>query len=417
MDNTQEKPDHRPAGILLFSLIRGLYAAITLISFDLDIWANKKPPFFPLYDFFALSPPALDFLKYAYFVAVFLFIVGIRVEIFGCLAAAIKLLAILADMKSGYAFFYLSCLALPAFSLIESRSRGNRNPDSTPLLFLVCSVYFFAGIHKLINFSAMRAEVLWTFDNLAIPSFRAICSIRDCSFFGQAAVWLIGPIEILLGALFTFPRLRRYGFVLAILFHLVLSTIVNVRWVGVSMLTLEAAIAVRGRRIRFPSWPRWILLFSPPVACWVLSLWLFESHSAWARLLAEFLFSSALLWLPASVGMDFFQPGWGPPLSLPKGWFGSYFLFLVIFGASPLLWRYSVSNIGWSMFAGGWHRQNKAYFMKVMAPNCGLQKRYWLVAYRTENSDGSFIYKSSRAEYLQSLKEYIYRACPSARVE
>jgi hypothetical protein len=410
----------------LFAVLRSLFALHALLTYD-HSYGNKTPRFILFENPIFSSNAIFHFAESAYYVAIFLFILGIRVEWSGLLAGGLKFLVMFMDFEERWAFAYLPPLAFIAFAIVARTSRnGNLKEtpinDATPLILLVSSVYFFACFHKAYNFSIMQAILPGSLAEWFRDGLDAICSGSACDWFWGFVKWSVVPVEGTLGIFFFFAKTRRFAFLLAIAFHLILLTAFDLNWVGIEMLMLEAAAATLQSRMNWASVASkrsTFTLIVPIVVMIALEASLrpiaYEQKNIF---LIPYYFLSAIMILWPMIWLG--TIGFFSSKSSKVTWQPANFAFacvLALFGISVTLSDYNLPQFGWSVFSGAFHnRLNNKYVVRLDSPGCPLRSTYLLVAYRRPDAKGEMVYYSTRKEFLEQLANYAKQTCPETKV-
>ena len=188
--------------------------------------------------------------------------------------------------------------------------------------------------------------------------------------------WSVIPVELSIGALILFPATRRYGFLLAVVFHTTLCLIENGRdnlvWVGAMMLLLHALGASDQADLKIADlrkkrgYQTSFLVGSLALAlyCW-LSFRDLEL-GVLSQALKTFVFLGPLILVtmfayfrsPLEKPVDFFQPKtWrSSPLSIFAG-------FLILWAMLPMITRYKTDHVGWAMFSGTSNKKESPLFV------------------------------------------------------
>jgi hypothetical protein len=402
------------AKVPLFAVLRSAFAIQALLTFDQDL-GSRTPRFIlsPL----PTSDAVFHFVGYAYYAAVFLFVLGFRVQYTGLIAGAMKILVILMDFEERRAFFYLPPLGLIAFALASRRnSDEEENHNAISLVLLICSIYLFASFHKAYNFSLMQANLPADASTWFHTGMGKICSSFPCERFWRFVTWTVVPVEGTIGILFSFAQTRRFAFLLAILFHLILLTVFDLYEVAIPMLIMEAALATLQARLNWKDLlsKRRLTTLIVPLMVW--SLLAAESWMTQMNLLFYFFKALAVIWPMIWLGCIGFFASESRKVRWKTESF-AYACFLFLFGISPTLFHYTLPGIGWTMFAGPMVRQTpNNYVLEFDSPHCPLKSRYELVAYQSTNQDGEMIYVSTRKEFLEQLANFAKQVCPEIKV-
>jgi hypothetical protein len=160
--------------------------------------------------------------------------------------------AILVTGIAGFAFLLLTTEGRFAFSyfvplgLIAIGIQSFYRSNARPVFVFLGMVYLLAALHKIANFSDMAKYLPIAAQQLFVAeiSSRPEVSLR----LGQLLAWFVVPVELIMGSLFFFQRTRFCGFLLACVFHLLLSVVSSERatlvTVSFSILLVHAIAAV-----------------------------------------------------------------------------------------------------------------------------------------------------------------------------
>jgi hypothetical protein len=408
--------------ISLFAVLRGLFALHALMTYDQ--YYDRGPRFILFENPIFSSDVVFHLTRYAFYIALFLFILGIRVDWTGLFAGALNFLIIFMDFEERWAFCYLAPLGFIAFAIIAGKKRSGKTAtdDAVPLILLICSIYLFASFHKAYNFSLMQANLIPMADFGFRDGLGALCSGARCEWIWRFVKWTAVPVEGAIGVLFFFAKTRRFAFLLATLFHLIIQTVFELDWVGIEMLMLVAIVATLQAQLNWTdiiSKRSILLLVATPMATFGLAAFLgmtgYENNNILLPIY-YFLMASYLFWPMIWLGAIGFFSG----KSLAPKWRPADLVFasvLLLFGIVPILTNYTVPDIGWSMFSGVYeHQLYNSYFIQFHSPRCPLRPRYLLVAHPGPNTKGDMIYVSARKEFLEQLASYAKQICPETKM-
>ncbi len=201
---------------LIATLTWGMLASIGIVAWHLRIVVSRFGS--------ALEGPE-DYFK-----------IGIWAVTVGGLGLVVQLLT----TEQRLVFGYFPSLALIAMGI------GLQIQSHVPSLILVVSLYFSAAAHKLFNFSKMQIYLPESI-SARLPKGFLELSPELVGGIPMLLSYIVVPLEFSMAALLIVKRTRRWGFVIALIFHTLVSTFTN----NADNLALVGLFVLLGHAIQF----------------------------------------------------------------------------------------------------------------------------------------------------------------------
>lgn len=383
-------------------------------------------PLLSLFDSNSLYVPLLDgfifksslficAISATFFVSISAFSIGYKVRCSGTISSLSQFYLLIVFPAGVLSFTHLFPLGCLAFAFSDMQKNPNHE-KSTPLVFLISSVYLTAALQKFFHFELMHFWLPKSLMRFARDWFLALCPSADCLFTEFIAQSVV-PVELLMAVLFLIPTTRIYGYILAVLFHTSLGTMLNLRYVGFFMLLIECAIAVSTPRLTVNNILNrkflvsfFSLLFLLTFAHFLLNE--FEKY----RPIDDFIFT-VLVYFP----LIFFSI-YSLSVSKPKqlvftkvnyGLIG----ILIFYAMVPVLDGYrKFHQWGWSMFSGS-RNQNRIYSIKLILNESIELPNYFPLISKKKELSGDIVLSSTSQELLNRYKEVIQKNYPKIQIE
>ncbi len=382
-------------------------------------------PQIPLWDFlFNIDPNILMGLKVMLLVTATCFAANAFIAWTGSLSTLLMLAIIAINIKNILPFDFLPVFAFFAVTVEESiakkRVSSNKSLWATEII-VVCSVYFFASFHKAFNFPAMldgKYRLLTLFYNSYLNQ---ACTGQNC-FVIEFLFYAVIPTEFLLATLIFLKKTRRFGLMLAFIFHLSISLLTTIVLPGQMMALIEVYYISRFLDL---TW-RDLFVFIKERESLKLLVWLFTliglislflekgllSYDLRFAVLYFFLFFIPIFYYFCNSEMKPMETGVSKPVLLVS-------VLVLTFGFSPLLFNYSYISIGWTMFSGG-HTRSPIYRLALqeVPAACEMPKsNQGFVIYVENLVEPKPYYISLRPNFLKYFDKYLKLICPELKTE
>lgn len=408
--------------ISLYSVLRVISGICGLFFFksspNLNFFSPPGPYHLPIANVGILeSVWFLTLVKIIFLISIALFILGIRIKLFGISAALSKIILLVAFPEGVLAFTYLIPLIWLAFSFAEANDAPSGAQANSPFIYLIASIYLGAALHKLFHFDQMLIRLPIDIMKFARPEFSSLCNNGKC-FATTFASYFVVPVELLIGAAFLVPRLRKFGQISNGIFLVTLYAFLELRLVGLLVFIVQAADYTFENRMRIKDFFTDIVLphkvvLSIGLIC-LLTLFVFANSDV--LILIRELFLNIILFSPFLLLA--FRP------SLRKKINDLYFLsrthvaFLLIvisFALLPAVEGYKNTNmLGWSMFSGA-YMKNLRLTVTVYDNGCIHLPNYSPLVI-TQLKPGKVIMSSFSPDLLNRLSNKISLQCPNAKI-
>lgn len=342
-----------------------------------------------------------------------LIITGRYVWFWGTAMIALGVLALLLQLlttESRLVFSYFSSFTLLASGL-ACRVRNHH-----PLVILLSSLYLSAATHKLLNFSKMLEQI----PELVGPELsRHLISSIDfqrglLGFMSFAVV----PVEYVLGLALIFPRYRRAGFLLALVFHSMLAIGTNdgmgLGFVGFAVLYAHFLLALffglfgdeqdsekdistsLSRALFFSAVMGGGAYFLIRGSAWIGARWVIGLYLPLAALYVTVFCSAAR---SSSLRSPSFKR------STNYLWMGFLFLWFVY----PLALGYRNQQFGWAMFSGA-ASDRAAHCIAVVESSCFQSWRFFPQVRMLQTVQG-VVFVARLESHLDTVRSELKNRC------
>lgn len=333
------------------------------------------------------------------------------------------------------AFAFLPPLMLLALSVRD----GERHEKPVAPVLLLASIYLTASLQKLTHWSAMQGWLPRLLTTRISDPLRALLGPEAVEFVVRGMSFVVIPVEFAMGSLLLFDRTRKFGFVLAVLFHTSLALGENGRdtlvWVGFLMLTAHAVIATDLARLQvreLDSHRIFKIFLITSAICGAVAVILSLSTRDFFEL-RRILKTVAMLTPPIAISAVAYFARTSRPLevfskstwSLSHGHSGP----LILFSALLITWSFGADltdrkteHLGWSMFSGAsWSDPRPLVAFDVANDACtrpltsgGNPNVRFMIWYNPFPEH--FTVRSRFENGLQKLRLYIQQHCPNSKM-
>ncbi len=382
-------------------------------------------PQIPLWDFlFAMDPAVLTGMKIALLATAACFAGNFYIGWTGTISTLLMLAIMAINIKYILPFDFLPAFAFLAVTVEESVAKKRLSTAKSIWgieIIVVCSVYFFAAFHKAYNFPAMlqaKYGLLTYFYNTYLSQ---ACTGQNC-FVIEFLFYAVVPTEFLLATLIFLKKTRRFGLVLAFIFHLSISLLTTVIWAGLMMALIEVYYISRFLDLTRKD----LFNFVKERESLKLLVWLFTLIGLITLFLEKSLLSYDLkfavlyfflFFIPVHYYFHYSESTPADTAISKKAVFIS--ALAMIFGFSPLLFNYSYLSIGWTMFSGGYSRAPVYQLLIENAPgDCELpNSNQGFVIFAKNVGHPQPYYTSQRFDFLRYFDAYLKSICPELKTE
>lgn len=390
---------------------------------------SETPFFIPIPGLEGLADsPILLPLGWLAITGTMLLALGIKPRFTQPLAALSTILFQLATFNGRQAFTFLPPILLLGLSV---RDRDDR--PTAPILFLA-SIYLTASLQKLTHWNSMQE---WL-PKLLIPRLSA--ELRDLlgpemiELIVRGMSYVVVPVEFAMGSLLLFERTRKFGFLLAVVFHTSLALAESGRdsliWVSFLMLTAHAIIACDLARLEFSDFKTHRRFRQLLIATLILGgatavfTSITDDFSELRRLLKTVAMLGPIILVaafayfvrgPVSQADVFAKSTW---TSWPLRAFA---VFIVVWSLGANLTGRRTEHLGWSMFSGAsWNESQPVQTFSLAKDECasryvsGRSPNVRYVIWFNYHPD-HVVVKSRFENGLEKFKRFVKEKCPESR--
>lgn len=317
----------------------------------------------------------------------------------GVLALFLQVLTV--DLRLVFNYF-------PSITLIAV-GLAFRVRSHAPLLIVVASLYFAAATHKLINFPKLLTYIPETIA-ARLPQGLLLHAPEFAAWLPKVLSFIVIPLEYSMAICLLVPRLRIFGFALALVFHTLVSSFTN----DADGLSMVGLFVLYAHGLQF------LYFASRPVDLGRWSLALVASLIAWAGITHPDLVGlryAIAFYLPIA-GLVFLilwprsererLASWR--LDLPRRkWVVAWGACLFLWCAYPAMIGYQNQQYGWAMMSGA-HLGREVRCI-VSSPTSCAERWYFEPQVKIFRSSSEWVFASGQSSHLDQVKRHLQSRC------